>query len=223
MLGALLRALVFGDGPKESPFEANKIMFSPNGNNPAHVSARLRYLRLVVAAVLCLAILSCVTEDDLTADQRVYQLSQQLMCPVCDGQTLDQSQAQLSEDMKAVIRTKIEEGETNAQIRAYFVERYGEIVLASPEAGGFNVIAWVVPGLIFIAGALLVGNAYLNMRRRGRLAGEANTRQKVERSQASVDEPELEEYLQRADREMASALRTRSTDQAADTEVEVKG
>ncbi len=202
---------------------ANISMFSPSAHNPARYFARGWLILVLLAAALSVFTANCVTEDDLTADQRVYQLSQQLMCPVCDGQTLDQSQAQLSEDMMAVIRTKIDDGETNAEIRAYFVERYGEIVLASPEAGGFNVIAWVVPGLIFVAGALLVGNAYLNMRRRGRLTGEPITRKRVELSQASTDEPELEEYLERADREMASALRTRSTNQAADTEPEVKG
>ena len=198
-------------------------MFSPSAYKLARKTTKFRHVLVVAAVLLALMTASCVTEDDLTTDQRVYQLSQQLMCPVCDGQTLDQSQAQLSEDMKAVIRTKIEDGETNAEIRSYFVDRYGEIVLASPEAGGFNVIAWVVPALIFFAGALLVGNAYLNMRRRGRLAGATDTRQTVEQSQASADEPELEEYLQRADREMASALRTRSTIQGADTEAEGKG
>ena len=178
---------------------------------------------MIAAASLALITSSCVTEDDLTADQRIYQLSQQLMCPVCDGQTLDQSQAQLSEDMKAVIRTKIEDGETNAEIRAYFVERYGEIVLASPGAGGFNVIAWLVPGLIFIAGALLVGNAYLNMRRRSRLAGEADAVPKTERRKSSEVESDLDEYLQRADREMASAIGERSSDPVAEPESEVKG
>ena len=77
------------------------------------------------------------------------------MCPVCDGQTLDQSQAQLSEDMKTVIRQKIEDGDSNQQIRDYFVERYGEIVLASPDAGGFNLIAWVMPGVIFLGGRVV--------------------------------------------------------------------
>lgn len=177
---------------------------------------------LLSSFVLALTIAGCVTEDDLTADQRVYQLSQQLMCPVCDGQTLDQSQAQLSEDMKAVIRSKIEEGETNADIRSYFVERYGEIVLASPEAEGFNVVAWAVPGLIFIAGALLVGNAYLNMRRRGRRMDETNRTEPVEHAKAPTDESDLEEYLQRADREMASVLSERSSNRVSDTEPEGK-
>ena len=167
----------------------HNIMFSPSAHRPARITnPKFAYSFgwSQSSRVALMTFVGCVTEDDLTADQRVYQLSQQLMCPVCDGQTLDQSQAQLSEDMKAVIRTKIEDGETNAEIRAYFVERYGEIVLASPGAGGFNVIAWIVPGLIFIAGALLVGNAYLNMRRRGRVAGEPNAESiEVERPRTS--------------------------------------
>ena len=150
----------------------------------------------------------CVNEDDLTTDQRVYQLSQQLMCPVCDGQTLDQSQAQLSLDMQAVIERKIEEGESNAEIRDYFVARYGEVVLASPDAGGFNIIAWVMPVIIFVGGALLVGNAFLNMRRKRRDDASGN---EVEKSTESAPEPVrpdevMDEYLERADREIAAAV-----------------
>ncbi len=186
-----------------------------------HVRRLIQKLRpfLIVPLLLSAYIASCVTEDDLTVDQRVYQLSQQLMCPVCDGQTLDQSQAQLSEDMKAVIRQKIEEGETNNEIRAYFVERYGEIVLASPDVGGFNLIAWVVPVLIFIGGAMLVGNAYLNMRRRSRksVGDTADEKPDSVTSQFSEDE-KLDEYLQRADREIAVALRSESAEAASDSD-----
>ncbi len=150
----------------------------------------------------------CVNEDDLTTDQRAYQLSQQLMCPVCDGQTLDQSQAQLSLDMQAVIERKIEEGESNAEIRDYFVARYGEVVLASPDAGGFNIIAWVMPVIIFVGGALLVVNAFLNMRRNRRDDARGN---EVEESTDSALEPMrpgevMDEYLERADREIAAAV-----------------
>ena len=215
-----MRAPVVGDIIGESPNKAKSSMFPLSAYKLSRIAAMIRHVLAVGIVSLALLTASCVTEDDLTADQRVYQLSQQLMCPVCDGQTLDQSQAQLSEDMKAVIQTKIEDGETNAEIRAYFVERYGEIVLASPEAGGFNVIAWVVPGLIFIAGALLVGNAYLNMRRRGRLAGEANAEFEVERPKTASVEADLDEYLQRADREMATALREGPSNRISDTESE---
>ena len=165
---------------------------------------------LVVSALFCLVVLSgCVNEDDLTTDQRVYQLSTQLMCPVCDGQTLDQSQAQLSLDMQKVIQQKVEEGESNADIRAYFVERYGEVVLASPDAGGFNFVAWVMPAVIFVGGALLVGNAFINMRRQRRTDGEDSDQEenvKIEEVETSDDDGEIDKYLERADREIAAAV-----------------
>ncbi len=164
----------------------------------------------VIVALFCLIVFSgCVNEDDLTTDQRVYQLSTQLMCPVCDGQTLDQSQAQLSLDMQKVIQQKVEDGESNADIRAYFVERYGEAVLASPDAGGFNFLAWVMPAVIFVGGALLVGNAFLNMRKHKRTDSGIPDRQKsVEIATVdSVDvDEEVDEYLERADREIAAAI-----------------
>ena len=195
-------------------------MFTPNANPTVRIRAVKFVLLLVVSLPVCIAALSCVTEDDLTADQRVYQLSQQLMCPVCDGQTLDQSQAQLSEDMKAVIRNKIEEGATNAEIRDYFVERYGEIVLASPDVGGFNLIAWVMPAAIFLGGALLVGSAYMNMKRRNRRGTtDASTGQVEEvKDPPAAADPQLDEYLQRADREMTAALGGADTGPRRDTE-----
>ena len=164
----------------------------------------------VIGALFCLTVLSgCVNEDDLTTDQRVYQLSTQLMCPVCDGQTLDQSQAQLSLDMQKVIQQKVEEGESNAGIRAYFVERYGEAVLASPDAGGFNFVAWVMPAVIFVGGALLVGNAFINMRRQKRTDREDSDGDKsaeIKEVDSSDVDGEMDEYLERADREIAAAI-----------------
>ena len=197
-------------------------MSPPNDQSTTAMPQLRRWLSILLSSFLLLTISSCVSEDDLTADQRVYQLSQQLMCPVCDAQTLDQSQAQLSEDMKAVIRRKIEEGDSNAEIRAYFVERYGEVVLASPDAGGFNLIAWIVPIVIFVGGALLVGSAYINMRRQRRVNAEGDGSSRISAQETEqIEDVSDDEYLKRADREIASALNqaissTRSESQSGD-------
>ncbi len=199
-------------------------MTTPTAQTQARKSAVYLFCLLAAAASIGFATFGCVREDDLTADQRAYTLSTQLMCPVCDGQTLDQSQAQLSEDMKAVIEQKIEDGDSNAEIRDYFVERYGEIVLASPGAGGFNLIAWVVPVVIFAGGALLVFNAYLNMRRRKtRQSNPSSDDQDVEviRDERATDS-DLDEYLQRADREMGTVLSEKSPDADRRTAAEDK-
>ncbi len=187
--------------------------------------SKLRFwvgLVLVVSAVVFGVVGGCVREEDLTTDQRVYQLSTQLMCPVCDGQTLDQSQAQLSLDMQEVIRRKVEDGESNAEIREYFVDRYGEVVLASPDAGGFNLVVWVMPLVIFVGGALLVGNAFLNMRRQRRSGSGASVKvEAVDDVKAAVDvddsvDGSLGEYLERADREMAAAIGRREMTEGED-------
>jgi cytochrome c-type biogenesis protein CcmH len=125
---------------------------------------------LVLVAILLTAFSACISEDDLTAEQRAFSLDKQLMCPVCDGQTLDQSHAQLSTDMKQVIREKIAAGDTNQEIRDYFVARYGEVVLAAPEASGFNLLVWVMPVVITGFGALTVFWVLKNMKRKSAAA-----------------------------------------------------
>ena len=156
--------------------------------------ARPRLLTsLVVAMFLVASLAGCVKEDDLTPDQRAYRLDSELMCPVCDGQTIDQSHAQIAEDMKQTVREKIAAGESNQEIRDYFVDRYGEIVLASPEASGFNLIVWLMPVVIGGGGALAVFWVLKNMRSQSSSAGTDST--------ISLQDRQLEQYLVRVDRD----------------------
>jgi cytochrome c-type biogenesis protein CcmH len=110
-------------------------------------------------------IFGCINENDLSLEQRSYQLSKQIMCPICEGQTLDQSQSQLSKDMKISILNLLDEGKTNKEIRDFFANRYGEEVLASPPQKGFNIFLWIVPSIIFLTGILIIFNAYKNMKK----------------------------------------------------------
>ena len=170
----------------------------------ALVTARIVFLVFASAIVLIVAS-SCISEDDLTIDQRAHQLSQQLMCPVCDGQSLDQSQAQISEDKKAVIREKLEAGESNEDIRSYFVERYGELVLAAPATSGFNLVAWAMPLLIFLAGVLVVINAMRRMRSQPDLVS-ANATSPNDTDDKETGPEDLSEYLELVDERISSII-----------------
>ncbi len=77
------------------------------------------------------------------------------MCPVCDGQTLDESQSELSRQMRQVLRERLAAGDTDQQVKDYFSDpgRYGLAVLAAPPPSGFNVVLWVLPGALAVAGA----------------------------------------------------------------------
>ena len=110
---------------------------------------------LLYLSLFLFLIFGCINENDLSLEQRSYQLSKQIMCPICDGQTLDQSQSQLSKDMKNSILNLLDEGKTNKEIRDFFANRYGEEVLASPPQKGFNIFLWIVPSIIFLTGILI--------------------------------------------------------------------
>ena len=88
------------------------------------------------------------------------------MCPVCDGQTLDQSQSLIAEDMKNSIKEKIAEGYNEEEIKNYFVDRYGENVVAYPSTTGFNLLAYFVPifGLIL---SILIFTFYIRRQKVG--------------------------------------------------------
>ena len=104
--------------------------------------ARAVAVRLLL---ICLGLASAASAQ--TLDDRVYAVARQLMCPVCQGQTVAESDSALARDMKAIIRQKLEAGETPNQILRYFVGQFGESVLAEPRPRGAAVILYLAPPL----------------------------------------------------------------------------
>ena len=102
-----------------------------------------------------LILISCIIPTEHTKDDLNIKLEKEIMCPVCDGQTLDQSQSLIAEDMKNSIKEKIAEGYNEEEIKNYFVDRYGENVVADPSTTGFNLLAYLVPILGLILSILI--------------------------------------------------------------------
>ena len=94
-------------------------------------------------------LISCISNTDQT-NNREYNLFSQIMCPICDGQTIAESQASIAEDMKKMIRDQIKDGKEDKEILKYFEERYGQEILSNPMPKGFNLTIWIAPILIII-------------------------------------------------------------------------
>ena len=94
-------------------------------------------------------LISCISNTDQT-NNREYNLFSQIMCPICDGQTIAESQASIAEDMKNMIRDQIKDGKEDKEILKYFEERYGQEILSNPIPKGFNLTIWIAPILIII-------------------------------------------------------------------------
>ena len=113
---------------------------------------------LSLVAVLALLAVACQGSSvEPSLEEQAQALDKQLMCPVCPSETIDQSQVELAKQMKATVRERLEEGESEQEIKDFFVDRYGDNVLAAPPARGFNIVVWVVAGLVFPIAAAMPG------------------------------------------------------------------
>lgn len=93
---------------------------------------------------------------DAAEEARARALFAQFRCVVCEGQSLAESDALLATQMRALIRDKIAEGQTDAQITDGFRQSYGEHILMEPPMNGAGVLLWLAPLLFLsVGGALL--------------------------------------------------------------------
>lgn len=89
-------------------------------------------------------------------DAETMRVAKGLYCPVCPGVPLDVCDTQACEQWRALIKQKLTDGQTEAQIDAYFEQQYGERVLGAPRAEGFNLIVYALPSFAVAAGAALL-------------------------------------------------------------------
>jgi cytochrome c-type biogenesis protein CcmH len=107
---------------------------------------------LLLAAVVTVGLLIAAHSSTRTPEQRAHRLDQQLRCPVCQGLSVADSPSSTSRAIAADVQRRVEAGQSDEQVRAYYVDRYGPEILLSPSGPGASVV-WLVP-LIGLAGAL---------------------------------------------------------------------
>jgi len=118
-------------------------------------------LAVLLAVVLAAPAAALAAEPKTT----LPDVEDEVMCVEC-GTALNVSTSPVADQEREFIRRRIAEGKGKAEIKAALVEEYGPRVLAVPEGGGFDVAAWLVPGVLCLAALLGVGVAALHWRRR---------------------------------------------------------
>ena len=129
----------------------------------------MRPVPLVLALVLLLATPVIAVQpgemlEDPAKEARARELSKELRCLVCRNENIDESNAELARDLRLLVRERIVAGDTDDEVIAFVVERYGEFVLLNPPATGSTLILWFA-GPAMLLGALAIAGGYLRRRR----------------------------------------------------------
>lgn len=123
-------------------------------------TARLAGLLLVIVlvAMWVAAAPAPASAQSRGLDLQVQEIASRLRCPVCQNESVADSPSELAAQMRALIRTKLEQGQSPEVIVAYFVSRYGEWILLDPPRKGLGWILWATPGVLALVGlALAIG------------------------------------------------------------------
>src|SRR5512144_374189 len=96
-----------------------------------------------------------VVKQQVTADD-VNRVAKQMYCPVCENEPLDACRTAACQQWRAQIGQMLSEGQSEQQIKDYFVARYGVRVLAQPPAQGTSLLLYVLPIVGLIVGVVIV-------------------------------------------------------------------
>lgn len=108
---------------------------------------------------------------DAAQEERARSLFRELRCVVCQGQSIDESNADLAADLRQIVRGKIVEGESDETIKTFLVDRYGVFVLMRPPMRSDTYLLWFGPVLLLLIGGGMVWAIVGRAKRRGASAG----------------------------------------------------
>src|SRR5213079_2934490 len=94
--------------------------------------------------------------------ERVRSVSSELRCPDCESQSIAQSSTETARAARADIRTRVGAGQSDAEIRQAYIDKFGPSILLKPESGGLGILVWGLPAAALVLGA---GGLVLALRR----------------------------------------------------------
>lgn len=150
--------------------------------------------RLILAVVMALALAPvaapAVQPDEVLEDAgleaRARQISQNLRCPVCQGENIDESNAPISRDLRLYVRERLVAGDSDAQVVDNVADRFGEYVLFEPRATGINWLLWLAGPMMALVAALIAWRF---------LAARARATPEVEQRLSDSEKTRLDEIM----------------------------
>jgi cytochrome c-type biogenesis protein CcmH len=108
------------------------------------------------------------TLSDPSMETRARALQKELRCVVCQGESIDESNAPIAADIRKLIRERIAAGDNDKQIKDYLVSRYGDFVLMKPPLEPNTWLLWFGPAAVLLIGGGIAATVVMRARRRAR-------------------------------------------------------
>ena len=115
-----------------------------------------RFFKVFHITILSFVLFTFKTFATENIDERTKKLTLELRCMTCQNQSIYDSDAEFSNDIKKIVKRKLEEGKSERDIKKFLVERYGEYILFRPLMNYNNIFLWSFPFILLIIGLFFV-------------------------------------------------------------------
>ncbi len=112
---------------------------------------KTKFILLIIFSLFIFPKLSF--SEDLKLENKI---NKNLRCLICQGQSIYDSQSDFAESMKIVVKQKINSGMNEEEIYSFFKMQYGEWILYDPQFNTKNLVLWLLPIIVFLAGGIII-------------------------------------------------------------------
>ena len=120
-------------------------------------SKKLLKIKILIILILaCLSFKNTAISSSFSEEQTI-NITKNLRCLICQGQTIHESNSDFAESMKKYIKSELENGKTDEEIFSSLVEKYGQWIVYDPGISRNTLLLWTLPLLLFLIGGAIIG------------------------------------------------------------------
>ena len=121
------------------------------------ISKKLSVIKIFIYFFLILINYKSIAISSTYYEEQTINITKNLRCLICQGQTIHESNSDFAESMKKYIKSELENGKTNEEIFSSLIEKYGQWIVYDPGISRNTLLLWSLPLLLFLIGGAIIG------------------------------------------------------------------
>ncbi len=109
----------------------------------------------IILVLICLSFKNTAISSSFSEEQTI-NITKNLRCLICQGQTIHESNSDFAESMKKYIKGELENGKTDDEVFSSLIEKYGQWIVYDPGISRNTLLLWALPLLLFLIGGVII-------------------------------------------------------------------
>ena len=119
-------------------------------------SKKLLKIKILIILIFTFLSFKNTAVSSSFSEEQTVNITKNLRCLICQGQTIHESNSDFAESMKKYIKSELENGKTNDEVFSSLIEKYGQWIVYDPGISRNTLLLWALPLLLFLIGGVII-------------------------------------------------------------------